>query len=173
MMREVCFQREMPDAEAVADPRPQDGGSIDYEIEEIGADEAAEFIRRYEWLGTVDHPAARYCARNEFNEVAAVAILSAPANLQAAGICRVLDPKNLTDEDRAYIETVVCLERRACARWAHRHAASWFKRINRQSVYRKLGTAAQANVAAARPGWRYVSGTPKLPIRVSHGTLGA
>jgi hypothetical protein len=105
--------------------RPQDSGPIDYTIETIGADEAAEFIRRYEWLGNVGRPAARYCARNEFNEVAAVAILSAPANIQAAGLCRALDPKKLTDDDRAYLATVVCLERGACAFWANRNTASW------------------------------------------------
>ncbi len=106
--------------------RPQDSGNIDYTIGEIGAAEAAQFIRRYEWLGTVGNPAARYCARDEFNEVAAVAILSAPVNVQAAGLCRPLDPRRLTDDDRAYLRTVVCLERGACAHWAHPHTASWF-----------------------------------------------
>ena len=36
------------------------------------------------------------------------------------------------------------------------------RRINRQKVYRMLGTAARARVAAAQPGWRYVPGSPKL-----------
>jgi hypothetical protein len=106
--------------------RPQDSGKIDYTIGEIGAAEAAEFIRRYEWLGTVGNPVARYCARNEYGEAAAVAILSAPVNVQAAGICRPLNPRNLSDEDRAYLATVACLERGACAHWAHPHTASWF-----------------------------------------------
>jgi hypothetical protein len=35
------------------------------------------------------------------------------------------------------------------------------RRINRQSVYRLLGTAAKAAVAEARPGWSYVAGSPK------------
>lgn len=35
------------------------------------------------------------------------------------------------------------------------------KRINRQKAYRMLGTKAKAAVALARPGWRYVAGSPK------------
>jgi hypothetical protein len=124
-IRNKCFQREIREAQAIKEPREQDA-TLDYTISTIGQAEAATFILKYEWLGTSGHPAARYCARNEFGEVVAVAILSAPANLQAAGVCRAIDPDNLSDEDRSYLRTVVCLERGACAHWAHPHTASWF-----------------------------------------------
>jgi hypothetical protein len=45
---------------------------------------------------------------------------------------------------------------------AHWIDAETGRRINRQSVYRMLGTAAKAAVAAAQPGWRYIGGSPKL-----------
>jgi hypothetical protein len=115
----------MREAEMIADPRPQDGPPIDYTIEPIGQAEAKAFIERYEWLGTVGHPLARYCARNEFNEVAAVALFGR-SHVQAAGICRALNPRALSDDDRAYLATVACFERGACAHWAHPHTASWF-----------------------------------------------
>jgi hypothetical protein len=121
--RVKSHQREMREREA-ADGRPQDA-VIKYTIEPIGQAEAAEFIRRYEWLGNVGHPLARYCARNEAGEVAAVALFGR-AHVQAAGLCRAVNPKSLSADDRAYLATVVCLERGACAHWAHRHTASWF-----------------------------------------------
>jgi hypothetical protein len=133
----------MRDAEAAKDGRPQDDWKIDYTIEPIGSEDATAFIRRYEWMGTPGHPVASYCARNEFNEVAAVALFSRPPNLQSAGLCRALDPKSLTDDDRAYIGTVVCLERGACSHWAHPHTASWF-------IPRVL------ELARAEHGWKIV-----------------
>lgn len=128
-MREVCFQREMRDREARADPREPDRGLIDYTIEPIERDEASAFIKRYEWLGTPGFfKLTGYCARNEFNEVAAVALFGQP-NVQSAGLCREITPISVADpasEDRAYFNKVVCLERGACAHWAHPHTGSWF-----------------------------------------------
>jgi hypothetical protein len=120
--------------------RPQDSGPLTYTIEDIGAKEATAFIRRYEWLGTPGHPLARYCARDEFGEIAAVALFGRP-NVQSAGLCRALDPLRLTEADRAYLATVVCLERGACSHWAHPHTASWF-------VPRVLA------MASAEHGWK-------------------
>jgi hypothetical protein len=126
-MRDKSYQREMQEREAIADPRKRDTGAIDYDVETIGKAEAAAFIKRFEYLGTVGNPAARYCARDGLTgDVAAVAILSAPVNVQAAGLCRKLDPRNLSEDDLAYLATVCCLERGACAHWAHEHTASWF-----------------------------------------------
>lgn len=131
-IRNNGFQWDKRQAEAVREAemtlgarRPQDSGPINYTIGEIGADEAAEFIRRYEWLGTVGHVLARYCARDEFGEIAAIALFGR-AHVQSAGICRALDPRRLTSDDRAYLATVVCMSRGACAHWAHPHTASWF-----------------------------------------------
>jgi hypothetical protein len=126
MQGDVSHQRKIRDLEAEREPREQDSGVIGYTIESIEAEEAAAFITRYEYLGTVGHPAARYCARNEFGEVAAVAMLSHPPNVQSAGICRALNPRNLSCEDNACLATVVCYQRGACAHWAHEHTASWF-----------------------------------------------
>jgi hypothetical protein len=121
-----CHQRDMREAEASLDDRPQDTGPISYDIMPLNdAAEATAFIKRYEWLGTPGHPVARYCARNEFNEIAAVALFGRP-NLQSAALCRKLDPRSMTDEDREYVKRVICLERGACAHWAHEHTASWF-----------------------------------------------
>jgi DUF3102 family protein len=119
----VCFQRKRRDAEAAKDNRPQDA-TLDYVIGRIDAKEASAFIKRYEWLGTVGRPIARYCARHA--EVAAVALFGRPA-VQSAAICReIKDISNQSDDDRAYLRTVVCLERGACAHFAHPHTASWF-----------------------------------------------
>ena len=64
-VRAMSFQREKRDAESRLEPRPQDT-TLDYVIGPIDAAEAAAFIKRYEYLGTVStNPLARYCARNE------------------------------------------------------------------------------------------------------------
>ena len=125
-MREKCYQRERREAEAVRDPRAQDT-TLDYVIGPIDAVEAAAFIAKYEWLGTVNtNPLARYCARNAAGEVVAVALFGRPT-VQSAGLCRKIeDISNQSDEDKAYLATAVCLERGACAHWAHPHTASWF-----------------------------------------------
>jgi len=126
-MRDKCYQREVAEREAALDPRRRDTGPIDYTVEPIEAKEAAAFIRRYEWLGNVGSGClASYGARDFVGDLAAVAILSRPANVQSAALCRPLDPRRLTDEDRAYIRTVACLSRGATAHWAHPHTASWF-----------------------------------------------
>jgi hypothetical protein len=142
-MREKCFQFEMREREAGAEPRKPDTGAIDYKIEAIGVEEATKFIKRYEWLGTPGHPLARYCARNEFGEVAAVALFGKPS-LQSSLLCHKLTYTlsrctgdrataltkkraiELDAADEAYIAKVVCLERGACSHWAHKHTGSWF-----------------------------------------------
>ena len=122
----ICHQRKMRDAEALLNPdRRQDTGPIGYTIEAIGKEEAKAFILRYEHLRSVGHPLARYGARNAAGELAAVALFGKP-HVQPAGICRKLDPKNLSADDRAYLAKVVCLERGACAFWANKMTASWF-----------------------------------------------
>ena len=126
----ICHQRKMRDAERDLETllygeREQDTGPIVYTIEAIGRAEADAFIQRYEHLGTVGHPLARYGARNAAGELAAVALFGR-AHVQAAGVCRKLDPRRLTDDDRAYLAKVICLERGACSFWAHEHTASWF-----------------------------------------------
>ncbi len=75
----------MHDREAVNDTRPVDS-SIDYTIETISAAEAKDFILRYEWLGTVGRPVARYGARNPAGELAAVALFGSPAQTSADNI---------------------------------------------------------------------------------------
>lgn len=99
-----CHQKIKRDEEARASPRPQDT-VIDYRIEAIGAREAADFIKRYEFLGTVGRSLARYGARNAKGELAAVAVFGTPSKLA---------------------DDIIVLERGACAHWAHPHAASWF-----------------------------------------------
>ena len=84
-MREICYQREMREREAARDPRLPDA-AINYTIEEIGADEARQFILRYEWLKTVGRPLARYGARNPTGELAAVALFGTPAATNAANL---------------------------------------------------------------------------------------
>jgi hypothetical protein len=116
-VREICFQREMREHEAASNPRPVDT-EINYTVEAISRKEAKEFILRYEWLGTVGRPLARYGARNSAGELAAVALFGRPAvggTNGAALIC-----------GEAYRPYVIALERGACSHWAHPHTASWF-----------------------------------------------
>jgi hypothetical protein len=122
---------------------------LDYSIEAISQKEAADFIRRFEYLGTVGRCHARYGARNANGELAAVAIFGKPVPMP---------PHTIT------------LERGACAPWAHRHCASWF-------IPRAVRLAAQQHgwhtfIAYADPeagelgtvyqaaGWLYVGQTP-------------
>jgi predicted nucleic acid-binding Zn ribbon protein len=99
-----CYQKLKRDEEARARPRPQDT-VIDYQIEAIGPEEAAAFIKRYEFLQTVGRSRARYGARNSSGELVGVAIFGTPSKLA---------------------DGIIVLERGACAPWAHPHAASWF-----------------------------------------------
>ncbi len=100
-----CHQKIKRDEEARASPRPQDM-VIDYRIEAIGKREAADFIKRYEFLGTVGRSLARYGARNVKGELAAVAVFGHPSKMSGGD--------------------VIVLERGACVHWAHPHTASWF-----------------------------------------------
>ena len=125
-MREICYQREMREREAARDPRLPDA-AINYTIEEIGADEARQFILRYEWLKTVGRPLARYGARNPAGELAAVALFGTPAATNAAnlfgeapGLFGVPDYREESEKH------IIAFERGACAHWAHPHTASWF-----------------------------------------------
>jgi predicted nucleic acid-binding Zn ribbon protein len=99
-----CYQKIKRDEEARASARPQDT-VIDYRIEAIDAREAADFIKRYEYLGTVGRSLARYGARNAMGELAAVAVFGTPSKLP---------------------DGIIVPERGACAHWAHPHTASWF-----------------------------------------------
>jgi hypothetical protein len=103
------YQKLKRDEEARARPRPQDT-VIDYHIEAIGPDEAAAFIKRYEFLQTVGRSRARYGARNSSGELVGVAIFGTPSKLA---------------------DGIIVLERGACAPWAHPHAASWFIRSSK------------------------------------------
>ena len=100
----VCHQKLKRDEEARANPRPQDT-AIAYSVEAISAAEAADFIKRYEYLGTSGRNVAAYGARNAAGELAACAIFGTPSKMPAG---------------------VIVLERGACASWAHRHTGSWF-----------------------------------------------
>src|SRR5438874_138402 len=60
----VAHQRRVRDAEAMLASRPADT-TLDYTVGAIDAAEARAFILRYEWLGTVGRPVARYGARNK------------------------------------------------------------------------------------------------------------
>ena len=100
-----CYQKIKRDEEARANPRPQ-YTTIDYHIEAISAREAADFIKRVEFLGTTGRSLARYGARNSADELVAVAIFGTPSKFADA--------------------RVIALERGACAHWAHPHTASWF-----------------------------------------------
>jgi hypothetical protein len=114
----IAHQRRVRDLEAAQHPRQQDT-ALDYTIEVIGAAEAKEFILRYEFLGTVGRPVARYGARNRQGELVAVALFARPAKPSKAG--------------------TIVLERGACAHFAHRHCASWFLRRVTALAHREHG----------------------------------
>ncbi len=102
----LCHQRAVRNRESAADPQVQDATLDGYFVEPIGLVEAAAFILRFEYLGTVGHPLAMYGARDQLGALAAVALFGRPTMTSTA-----FD---------------VVLERGACAPWAHPHAASWF-----------------------------------------------
>jgi hypothetical protein len=77
-MRPVCYQKEVRDREAAADPTRLQDKTIGYTIEKIGAAEAREFILKFEYLGTVGRSLARYGARTAVGELAAVALFGLP-----------------------------------------------------------------------------------------------
>ena len=125
----LSHQKKIRDTEARAEPRPPDK-SLDYIVEAIEAEEAREFILRYESLGTIGRPIARYGARDWTGELAAVALFGKTGGNEARNMC-----------GPDYIESAICLERGACAHWAHPHTASWF--IPRA-----------CRMASANHGWR-------------------
>lgn len=91
--------------------REPDATTRDYTLERIEADEAKEFIKRYEWSQTVGHPQLRIGARAIITrELAAVALFGRP------GVTKLPD-------------NAIVYERGACASWAAENTASWF--INR------------------------------------------
>lgn len=110
----VSHQKKIREVEAHIEPRPPDA-SLDYCIKPIDAIAARKFILRYEWLGTVGNPVARYGAFNRRGELAAVALFGRTGGNEARSMC---GPQ--------YIDKAICLERGACAHWAHPHTASWF-----------------------------------------------
>jgi hypothetical protein len=126
---------------------------LDYSIEAITQKEAADFIRRFEYLGTAGRCHARYGARNAAGELAAVAIFGAAAPMP---------PHTIT------------LERGACAPWAHPHTASWFipKVIRRAAQDHRWHTfIAYADPEAGEVGtvyqasnWIYLGQTPSRLI---------
>ena len=113
-MIERSHQRKIRDTEAHTEPRPPDK-SLDYTVEAIGQAEARDFVLRYEWLGTVGSPIARYGARDWLGDIAAVALFGKTGGNEARAMC-----------GPDYIDKAICLERGACAHWSHPHTASWF-----------------------------------------------
>jgi hypothetical protein len=101
-----CHQFEQRERAMIEDDlsREQDT-ELDYKIEAISPADAATFIRRYEYLGTVGRNRGRYGALNTAGELAAVAVFGSAAPMPAG---------------------TITLERGACAPWAHPHCASWF-----------------------------------------------
>ena len=77
-----CHQKIKRDEEARASPRPQDT-VIDYRIEAIGTREAADFIKRYEFLGTVGRSLARYGAAQRQGRACGVAVFGTPSKFPA------------------------------------------------------------------------------------------
>jgi len=110
----VCHQRQIRDHEAGRHPRTPDT-SLNYRVVPIGADESKAFIQRYEWLGTSGRAIAKYGARNADGELVAVALFGRTAGTNAGDVC-----------GSEYRDKAICLERGACAHWAHPHTASWF-----------------------------------------------
>jgi hypothetical protein len=105
-MRPTCFQFDRRELAWIEDDLTRDADTrLDYRIEAIGPNEAAAFIKRFEYLKTPGRNWASYAAINQQNELAAVAIFGRPIPMPP--------------------HTIV-LERGACAPWAHPHCASWF-----------------------------------------------
>jgi hypothetical protein len=115
------------------DRRPSDT-SLDYRLDpNVPRDEAAAFIKRYEWLGTVGHPIARYGARCPLTgELAAVALFARPAMGNAARLFA-------GNEQAAMAGKIVCLERGASAYWAHPNTASWFITLACRDAFKRYG----------------------------------
>lgn len=151
----TCHQSNKRTEQIILEGYWQQDPSPDYVVEPIGKQEAFDFIRAYEYLGTVGRPQARYGALDVLTgRLAAVALFGNPTNLPAGHIV---------------------LERGACAPFAHVHAASWFlprviRRANQDHGWHtfiayadpdadEIGTVYQA------AGWRYVGQSSTRTLR--------
>ncbi|WP_426438551.1 hypothetical protein [Bradyrhizobium genosp. P] len=116
-MEAVAHQRKIRDREAARDASGRaDDDTRDYiYVEPITLEQARAFILKYEWLGTVGHPRACYGLLDGFGTLIAVATFGIPAGQESRDIC------GRDNRDKA-----ICLERGACAHFAHKHTASHF-----------------------------------------------
>jgi hypothetical protein len=150
---EICAQKLKRDA--ASDGEPQCSW-LDLYVTPITKAESDAFILKYEYLGTIGHPQARYGAIDPLDgRLAAVATFGGPMYRTPGQIV---------------------LERGACAPWAHPHTASWFlPRACRQAfqdhgwrVFKAYAdpAAAEIGVVYQAANWRYVG------QGVGRGTIG-
>lgn len=108
-----CHQRILRERLAEENPRPVvplDGCSVG----RIDLRRAKQIILRYEWLGTVGKPIACYGLMLPDGELAGAVCLGAGPHTAR---------RHIIGSDAESV--VACLERGACAHWAHPHAASF------------------------------------------------
>jgi hypothetical protein len=107
----ICHQRIVRERLAAAYPRPVLVSLSGCTVEPISRREAAAFIVTYEWLGNCGKPILCVGARDPDGNLFGVTCFG----------------NGVGDDVRRRLggETAVCLERGACAHWAHQHASSW------------------------------------------------
>ena len=123
----ICHQRRIRDELAASQPRPTLTSLDACRVEPISRREAASFIVQYEWLGNCGKPSLCVGARAPGGDLFGVACFG----------------NGVGADVRARLGggAAICLERGACAHWAHPHASSW------------LITRA-CKLAATTAGWR-------------------
>ncbi len=146
-MSNICHQHDKRLTEMILAGEWEHDPALDYCIEPISKVEAFDFIKKYEYLGTVGRPQARYGAfDNLLGRLAAVALFGKPTLTPQPG--------------------VIVLERGACAPFAHVNAASWFlpRVVTRAAQDHGWHTfvaycdpdAAEVGTVYQAAGWRYV-----------------
>ena len=107
----ICHQRLIREELAASQPRPALTSLEACRVEPISRREAASFIVQYEWLGNCGKPSLCVGARAPGGDLFGVACFG---NGVGADVRARLGGR-----------VAICLERGACAHWAHPHASSW------------------------------------------------
>jgi hypothetical protein len=126
-----CHQREVRERLALEDPRPVMQSLDGCAVLPVPHAQVRDFILQNEWLASMPQiPLESFAMLDPKGELIAAAVFGAGNGILSKHVC-----------GEKYARQTVCLERGACAHWAHPHAGSYF-------------TAAICKEAARMHGWR-------------------
>ena len=110
-----CHQRKIRDNLMAAKPRPVHTSMDGYEVEPIDYKDAAYIILQFEWLKSMPTAGlAFYGLWDADDDLIGAVCFGRGSGSNAANLC-----------GEQYRASAICLERGACAYWAHPHAASF------------------------------------------------